>query len=223
MPIACGEGVFRSLTVTALPQLLAEAAHADAVAIGPGLSRHADAVKLMHVLMPKLDMPVVLDADALNAFAPPDGDLAEMLRAAPGPRILTPHLGEMARLTGEMPSTLETRRIDVAREWAARWKCVLVLKGAPTVIANEHGQVCVNPTGNPGMATAGTGDVLSGMITGLLAQGLSPWNAACAGVYLHGLAGDLAASEQGEAGLLAGDVLRAIPRAIQQVLREERR
>ncbi len=214
MPVACGEGVFRSLTVTALPQLLLEAGHADAIAVGPGLSRHADAVKLMHVLLPKLDMPVVLDADGLNAFAPPDGDLAEMLRAAPAPRVLTPHLGEMARLTGEMPSSLETRRIDAAREWAARWKCVLVLKGAPTVIANERGQACVNPTGNPGMATAGMGDVLTGTIAALLAQKLQPYDAARFAVFLHGLAGDLAAREVGPIGMTAGDVVERLPRAL---------
>jgi ADP-dependent NAD(P)H-hydrate dehydratase / NAD(P)H-hydrate epimerase len=217
MPVACGEGVFRSLTVTALAQILAEAAHADAVAVGPGLSRYPDSVKLVHALAPKLDMPVVLDADALNAFAPPDGDLAEMLRTAPGPRILTPHLGEMARLTGEMPSALETRRIDAAREWAQRWKCVLVLKGAPTVIANEHGQVCVNPTGNPGMATAGMGDVLTGTIAALLAQKLLPYDAARFAVFMHGLAGDLAAREVGAVGLTAGDVVERLPRALAMI------
>lgn len=214
MPVACGEGVFRSLTVTALPQLLAEAASADAVAVGPGLSRHADAVKLMHVLLTRLDVPVVLDADGLNAFSPPDGDLAAMLRDSRAPRVLTPHLGEMARLTGEMPSSLETRRIDAAREWAARWACVLVLKGAPTVIANADGSVCVNPTGNPGMATAGMGDVLTGTIAALLAQKLPPYDAARFAVFAHGLAGDLAASEVGPVGLTAGDVAERLPRAL---------
>lgn len=214
MPVACGEGVHRSLTVTALPQVLAEAAQADAVAIGPGLSRHADAVRLVHQLCPALDMPVVLDADGLNAFAPPDGDLAAMLRDAPGPRVLTPHLGEMARLTGEMPSALETRRIDAAREWAARWNCVLVLKGAPTVVASADGRVCVNPTGNPGMATAGMGDVLTGTIAALLAQRLPPYDAARFAVFAHGLAGDLAAREIGPVGLTAGDVAARLPRAL---------
>jgi len=214
MPVACGEGVFRSLTVTALPQVLAEAARADAVAIGPGLSRHADAVKLVHALLPRLDMPVVLDADGLNAFSPPDGDLTEALRAAPGPRIITPHLGEMARLTGEMPSLLETRRIDAARQWAKRWKCVLVLKGAPTVVADAEGNVCVNPTGNPGMATAGMGDVLTGAIAALLAQKLPPYDAARFAVFAHGLAGDLAAREVGPVGLTAGDVVERLPRAL---------
>jgi len=217
MPVACGEGVLRSLTVTALPQLLAEASRADAVAVGPGLSRAADAVRLMQLLCPRLDVPVVLDADGLNAFAPPDGDLAAMLRESRAPRILTPHLGEMARLTGELPSALETGRIDAARQWAARWACVLVLKGAPTVIANASGQVCVNPTGNPGMATAGMGDVLTGTIAALLAQKLPPYDAARFAVFAHGLAGDLAAGEVGPVGLTAGDVAERLPRALAMI------
>ena len=137
-----------------------------------------------------------------------------MFRSQPAPRVLTPHLGEMARLTGEMPSSLETRRIDAVREWAMKWKCVLVLKGAPTVIANEAGQVCVNPTGNPGMATAGMGDVLTGAIAALLAQKLPPYDAARFAVFAHGLAGDLAAREVGPVGLTAGDVAARLPRAL---------
>ncbi len=214
MPVACGEGVHRSLTATALPRILAEASRCDAVAVGPGLSRHGDAVRLAHLLLPKLELPVVLDADGLNAFAPPDGDLAAMLRDAPAPRVLTPHLGEMSRLTGESPAALEARRIDAAREWARRWGCVLVLKGAPTVVADAEGRACVNPTGNPGMATAGMGDVLTGAIAALLAQKLPPWDAARLAVFAHGLAGDLAAADVGPVGLTAGDVTERLPRAL---------
>jgi NAD(P)H-hydrate epimerase len=116
-----------------------------------------------------------------------------------------------------MPSSLETRRIDAVREWAARWKCVLVLKGAPTVIANEDGEVCVNPTGNPGMATAGMGDVLTGTIAALLAQKLPPYDAARFAVFAHGLAGDLAAREVGPVGLIAGDVATRLPRALAMI------
>jgi NAD(P)H-hydrate epimerase len=116
-----------------------------------------------------------------------------------------------------MPSSLETRRIDAAREWAQRWKCVLVLKGAPTVVANEDGRVCVNPTGNPGMATAGMGDVLTGTIAALLAQKLLPYDAARFAVFMHGLAGDLAAREVGEVGLTAGDVVERLPRALAMI------
>ena len=214
MPLACGEGSQRSLTTTAAAQILEEASRADAVAIGPGLSRHPDAVRLARDLLARMDRPVVLDADGLAAFAPPDGDLAAALRGAPAPRIVTPHLGEMARLTGEMPSALEARRVDAAREWAKRWGCVLVLKGAPTVVAAPDGRVSVNPTGNAGMATAGMGDVLTGVVAALLAQRLAPFDAACLAVFAHGLAGDFAAHDIGPVGLVASDVAERLPRAL---------
>lgn len=216
MPIACGEGQARTLTASASARVLEEAALADAVALGPGLSRERDAVALAHALLPGLECPVVLDADGLNAFAPGTGDLAAAL-AGKFPRVLTPHLGEMARLTGERPSALEARRIDAAAEWAVRWGCTLVLKGAPTVVAGADGRVSVNPTGNPGMATAGMGDVLTGTIVALLAQRLAPWDAARLAVFVHGLAGDLAAREVGPIGLVASDVLERLPRALAMV------
>jgi NAD(P)H-hydrate epimerase len=215
MPVACGETPMRTLTTSAAGQILEEASLADAVAIGPGFSRHPDSVKLVRDLLARVECPVVLDADGLAAFAPPDGDLAAALRGAPAPRIVTPHLGEMARLTGEMPSTLEAHRIDAAREWAKRWGCVLVLKGAPTVVAAPDGRVSVNPTGNAGMATAGMGDVLTGVVAALLAQRLAPFDAACLAVFTHGLAGDFAARDIGPVGLVASDVSERLPRALQ--------
>jgi len=215
MPIACGEGSQRSLTVTAAVRIMEEASRADAVALGPGLSRDPDALRLARDLLARMECPVVLDADGLAAFAPPDGDLAAALKGAPAPRIVTPHLGEMARLTGEMPSTLEAHRIDAAREWAKRWGCVLVLKGAPTVVAAPDGRVSVNPTGNAGMATAGMGDVLTGVVAALLAQRLAPFDAACLAVFTHGLAGDFAARDIGPVGLVASDVSERLPRALQ--------
>src|SRR5262249_7783143 len=147
MPIACEEGPQHSLGHAALARILEESARADAIAIGPGLSRHEDSLALAHELLARADRPVVLDADALAAFASPNG---RALDAHDGPRpwVLTPHLGEMARMTGETPATLESRRIDAAREWARRWGCVLVLKGAPTVVADAEGRASVNPTGN---------------------------------------------------------------------------
>lgn len=217
MPVPCGEGPLRSLTTTAVTRVLEETALADAVAVGPGMSRHADTVRFAHLLLPRLERPAVLDADALFAFSPPDHDLAAVLGKAPAPRIVTPHLGEMARLTGLLPSTLEASRVDVAKEWAKKWNCVLVLKGAPTVIADPSGRVSVNPTGNPGMATAGMGDVLTGAIAALLAQKLSPWDATRLAVFAHGLAGDLAARDVGAIGLVAGDVVERLPRAMAMV------
>ncbi|MFN8586758.1 MAG: NAD(P)H-hydrate dehydratase [Candidatus Eisenbacteria bacterium] len=217
MPVPCGEGPLRSLTTTAVTRVLEETALADAVALGPGLSRHADTVRFAQLLLPRLERPAVLDADALFAFSPPEHDLATVLARSPAPRVLTPHLGEMARLTGMLPSTLESRRVDVAAEWAKKWNCVLVLKGAPTVIADATGRVSVNPTGNPGMATAGMGDVLTGAIAALLAQKLSPWDATRLAVFAHGLAGDLAEREIGAIGLVAGDVVERLPRAMAMV------
>ena len=180
------------------------------VALGSGLSRHRESAELARRLARTCGRPLVIDADGLNAFEG-QPDLLARIRS---PRILTPHLGEMRRLCGIEPQELETRRIDAAREWAERWKAVVVLKGAPTVSASPDGRATVNPTGNPGMATAGTGDVLTGAIAGLLAQGLEPYDAARLGVYVHGMAGDVAAGEKGQQGLTASDVLETLPLAL---------
>ncbi len=221
MPVAAGEGVHRSLTTSAAPALLDEAQHADAVALGPGLSRHNETIAFVHAFAPQIPWPLVLDADALFAYSPPAGGLESLTAARKAPLIVTPHVGEMARLTGLAAEAIETRRIDAAAEWAQRWCCVVVLKGAPTVIADADGRVCVNPTGNPGMATAGMGDVLTGILVALLAQGMPAFEAACAGAFAHGLAGDLAARELGATGIVASDVVDRMPRAL-QLLRETR-
>ena len=133
------------------------------------------------------------------------------------PRVLTPHPGEMARLVGDTTGRLiNTNRIEHARQFSIDHQSVLVLKGANSVIANPTGEVGICPTGNPGMATAGSGDVLTGIIASLLAQGVPAWESALAGVYFHGLAGDLASQELGSRGMLAGDILDKIPHAIRQ-------
>ncbi len=210
MTIPMPETAERTLSAAALEPLLARAAAADAVALGSGLSRHREAAELARRMARGSDRPLVIDADGLNAFEG-HADLLARIRA---PRILTPHLGEMQRLCGIEPHDLEARRIDAAREWAERWKSVVVLKGAPTVTAAPDGRATVNPSGNPGMATAGTGDVLTGAIAGLLAQGLAPYDAARLGVYVHGMAGDVAAGEKGQQGLTATDVLETLPLAL---------
>src|SRR2546422_713844 len=134
--------------------------------------------------------------------------------------ILTPHPGEMARLEEQAtPQSINADRIGTATRFAQRCGVVLLLKGARTVVAHPDGRASICPTGNPGMATAGTGDVLTGMIVGFLAQRLSAWDAACAGAYCHGLAGDLAAAELGPAGITAGDVIDRIPYALAQAVR----
>jgi NAD(P)H-hydrate epimerase len=127
---------------------------------------------------------------------------------------MTPHPGEMARLLGSSSSDVQKDRVSCATGFATKYKVTLVLKGAGTVIATPDGRVFINSTGNPGMATGGTGDVLTGMIGSLLAQGYTASQAACLGVYLHGLAGDLAAKEKGEMGMIAGDLIEQIPVAI---------
>lgn len=185
-----------------------------AVAIGPGLSTHPETVELVQSLMKHLDRPSVLDADALNALA----GRASILTECKIPPILTPHPGEMARLeVSATAQTVNADRIGIARRFARERGVFVVLKGARTVLARPDGLVAICPTGNPGMATAGTGDVLTGMVVGMLAQGVPAWEAACAATFLHGSAGDLAAQTLGQAGMVAGDLIAQIPYAIQQV------
>ena len=204
----------RTLSRQALEPILTFAADKTALAIGPGIGTHPETQALVRSLLGETKQPMVLDADGLNAVA----GHADRLGRASGPLILTPHPGEMARLLVTTPAEIQRDRLGAASRLARERNVFVVLKGAGTIVAAPDGRLAVNSTGNPGMATAGTGDVLTGMIAGLLAQGCAPWEAACAGAFLHGLAGDLAAAEEGETGLIAGDVIRAIPRAIQRVL-----
>jgi ADP-dependent NAD(P)H-hydrate dehydratase / NAD(P)H-hydrate epimerase len=179
-----------------------------AIALGPGLGVSADVCELVRSLVRNCPMPLVLDADGLNAIADAPAVLLE--RRGP-PAILTPHPGEMARLIGGSVAQVEDDRLGAARDFARQYQVVLVLKGARTVIAFPDGRVRINSTGHPGMASGGTGDVLTGVIGGLLAQGLSPEDAATLGVFLHGLAGDSLRGRLGEAGMIATDLLRELP------------
>jgi NAD(P)H-hydrate epimerase len=173
--------------------------------------------ELLCHLLPQLAAPCVVDADALNNLASHLDVFSHMKQ----PPVLTPHPGEMARLLqGTSSQTINDDRVGIARTFATQHGVILVLKGANTVIANPHGQIAICPTGNPGMASAGMGDVLTGMITGLLAQGLTAWDAARTGVYVHGLAGDLAAKTIGEPSLIASDVIAALPHALTHILSE---
>lgn len=191
--------------------VMAEAA--QALAVGPGLTTQPETAALVRQIAAELAVPKVLDADALNAVA---GDTA-VLREAKKPIILTPHGGEMARLLGRTVREVQADRLGAARRAAREWEAYVVLKGAGTIIAAPDGEAFINPTGNPGMATGGSGDVLTGVIAGLLAQGLEPLAAAVAGVYLHGSAGDRAAVLRGEAGMAAGDLPGELPPAIRAV------
>lgn len=181
----------------------------DVLAIGPGLGKGKDIREILLSLLPIYASPMVIDADGLNAIAP----TPEVLRQASLPPVLTPHLGEMSRLTGLSVAEIKKNSLELAREMSEKWQAVLVLKGAPTIVALPRGAVYVNTTGNEGMATGGTGDVLTGLIAGFIAQGVSPAEAAVAAVYLHGFAGDLAAEKLGKRGLIASDVMNMIPEA----------
>ncbi len=156
--------------------------------------------------------PLVVDADGLNAIAEEPRVLSRLTL----PIVVTPHPGEMGRIIRLSAQDVQRDRERIAKEFAVKYKVVVVLKGHRTVVSGFDGQVFINETGNPGMATGGCGDVLTGMIAGLLGQGLSLFDAARLGVYLHGLAGDMAAEEIGEVGLIASDVLDRIPEAIEQ-------
>ena len=189
-----------------LDVLLAAAEGKDALVIGPGIPRGPDTHRLFEELLARLDVPVLVDADGLNAIAGHPGLLARSRAQV----VLTPHPGEMARLAGKTVAEVQADRIATATGFARSHRTVLVLKGARTVVADPGGEVRVNPTGNPGMATGGTGDVLSGMVGALLAQGLAPLDAASLGALAHGLAGDAAARRWGRLGLIASDLIEAL-------------
>jgi len=179
----------------------------SAIAFGPGVGVSTDTIGLARWLLTQSERPLVIDADGLNCLAT---DLT-ILRAAKVPVVLTPHPGEMARLRQISTADVQAQRLDVAREFATQHHCYLILKGARTVIADPEGKAWINPTGNPGMASGGMGDVLTGIVGGLLAQGYAPQAACCLGVFLHGYVGDLVAQARGEAGILARDLIERLP------------
>ncbi len=185
----------------------------DAVLIGPGLGDDKASYTRVRDLVAAIERPLVIDASALNAFELRASDI----NPSRHPRVLTPHPGELARLLGRTASDINANRIDAAREAARLTGCVVVLKGFQSLIAEPDGHVNVNPTGNPGMATGGMGDVLGGIITALLARGIDPFNAAIAAVYVHGFTGDMLKDEMGDTGLTAGDLAERIPLAIKRL------
>jgi NAD(P)H-hydrate epimerase len=201
-----------TISPEASDQILDRCAWADVVALGPGMGRNAATDSLVHRLLKEVTCPVVVDADGLTALA----SSVSVLRKRSGPTILTPHAGELARLIGMNSGEIEARRVDVVRESAKKLRSTVVLKGSPTVTASPDGRVFMNSTGNPGMATIGSGDVLTGLIAGLIAQGMTPEAGAWAGAFLHGRGGDLAAEKFGERSLLAGDILDCLPVAIKE-------
>lgn len=192
-----------------------KASQADCVAIGPGLSKGSKIDKLVHGLLmsKKISCPVVIDADGLNAIKDPS-----VFKRSQKEIVITPHPGEFSRLTGISIDTIQKDRLGHAGKFAVKYGVTVVLKGAYTVIATPDGGLTINPIANPVMATAGSGDILTGMIASLIGQGMKAVDASVAGAYLHGLAGQLAASMKGGHGIIAGDIIESIPFAIDSVL-----
>ncbi|MEW6324285.1 MAG: NAD(P)H-hydrate dehydratase [Nitrospirota bacterium] len=213
-PVA--ETVDQTIAEAALPAVARLLDGKRAVALGPGLSQHPETQAFARALLPTLTCPTVIDADGLNALAGHEALVAKC-RA---PMVLTPHPGEMARLLGCSAAQVEEDRPAAARDAATRYRAWVVLKGARTLLAAPDGRLWINTTGNPGMATGGTGDVLTGLIGGFLAQSIPLPDAAAAAIYLHGLAGDLAAEQLGQICLIAGDLLDALPAAFRRARTE---
>lgn len=186
----------------------------DVIALGPGLARHPETEKLVRRIVASIDGPLVIDADGLNALQG-----AKKLIAKLGPNaVLTPHPGEAARMTGNPVPDDDRGRMRFAREWTARYRSVLVLKGHHTLVASRSHGVYLNRTGNPGLATGGSGDILTGILAAFLGQRLEPFQAAKAAVFLHGLAADMALPEFGEISLIPTDILKYLPQAFKKAL-----
>ncbi|MBI3932785.1 MAG: NAD(P)H-hydrate dehydratase [Acidobacteria bacterium] len=208
-------GASGALDREAVARALALAKARQAVVLGPGLGQDGATREFVREFVPRCPVPLVVDADGLNALAPsPRSGAGRGTLRGVAATVVTPHPGEMARLLASSSEEVQRRRLETARSLAMEEGVHVVLKGQRTVIADPEGRAAVNPTGNPGMATGGTGDVLAGVIGALLARGLDAWIAATAGVYLHGLAGDRAGAAVGQEAFLAGDVVDALPGAI---------
>ena len=208
LPATAAGTLSRSSVETILRQL---APWADVIVMGPGMSQEGETLAAIRDVTMQLERPLVLDADGLNAFI---GNVSSLARSSAGNRVrvLTPHPGEAARLLGSTASKIQSDRRAAVSELCAKTGAIVVLKGAGTLVCDGQ-RLYENLTGNAGMATGGTGDVLSGIIAAMIGQGMSPCDAACLGVYLHGISGDIAAQEKGQHSLIAGDLIEALPMA----------
>ena len=203
-----------TICIKAYPKIKKLLNWAEHLIIGCGLSMNQETVEVVWKVLSDFDIPMLLDADGLTALSMNNKLLKKRKTKN---LILTPHIGEFARLTNLSTDEIENDKVDIAREFAKENKLVLVLKGAPTITASSDGRVVINSNGNPGMATIGSGDILAGMIGGLWVQGMENFSAAYSGVYLHGLAGDIAREKLGEKSLMALDIQKNIPDAIRCV------
>jgi NAD(P)H-hydrate epimerase len=207
LPETAGGG----LAASGLDRIVEFAYRCQVVAVGPGLGRDPETAELVRMISARLDHVLILDADALNAFA----GRAELFAERKGPTLITPHPGEMGELLGRNAAEVQEHREEAAAEFARRFQVFAVLlKGAGTVVTDGE-RVFVNPTGNPGMATGGSGDVLTGLAAALVAQRLDHFEAGCLGAYLHGQAGDIAARKYGQVSMTAGDIVSCLPAAIE--------
>lgn len=202
-----------SLSLKALAEINKILPGIDALAVGPGLSRNQETQKLVEKLISSIKKPIVLDADGIDALK---GKL-NILNNLKHEVVITPHPGEMARLLNLSVAEVQKKRGKIAGDFAKKYKLVVVLKGYRTVVAASNAKSYINQTGNPGMATGGCGDVLTGIIASFLAQGIDAFRAAEAAVYVHGLAGDYAAKEKGEISLKATDLLKFLPQVLKKI------
>ncbi len=189
----------------------------DVLAVGPGMGVDDERIDLVRHILLNFQGPIVLDADGINCISQVDLNIFNNRRF---PTVITPHPGEFSRLIGRNIKEIQGNRVEYAKYIASKYNVITVLKGANTVVANPKGEVYINTTGNPGMATAGSGDILTGIITSFIGQGIDAYKAAILGVYCHGLAGDMAKEEKGEYGLIAGDILDSIPSSINYIARD---
>jgi ADP-dependent NAD(P)H-hydrate dehydratase / NAD(P)H-hydrate epimerase len=203
---------------TGVEEIIEGLNRSNVVALGPGLGRSRETEIIVERVLKEAKCPVILDADALNVLP----KMLKLLKKVKSRCILTPHPGEMARITGLSISEINENRIKVAKDFSRKYGVIVVLKGASTVITDEEGQVFLNTTGNPGMATAGSGDVLTGIITALVGQKIDMIDAAMAGVYIHGRSGDEAAKITGEYGMIASDMVKEVPRIITEIVNKKK-
>jgi NAD(P)H-hydrate epimerase len=199
-----------ALSPEALSQIEDILKEQDVLAVGPGISQRPQTAQLIRELLPKMKLPLVIDADGVNNLT------VDILNELNAPTILTPHPGELSRLIKKPIAQIERDRVGTAKEFACNYNVVLVLKGVPTVTSLPSGEVYINPTGNSGLASGGSGDVLTGIIAGLLAQGAKPGEAGFMGAYIHGLIADLLKEELGERAMIAGDLVRKMPEALKR-------
>ncbi len=204
-----------SISLNAYKEIMDLVSKVDVMAIGPGMSQNQETMGLVRRIVKNAEIPILIDADGINALV----GYTEILKKRKRPTIITPHPGEMSRLINISAEEIERNKIGISKKYASRWGVILVLKGAPTIISEQGGAFWLNPNVNSGLATAGSGDVLTGLIIGFLAQRTTPLAAAVSGVYIHSCAGEILKEKMGEHSIIAGDLIDVIPSAIMKALK----